>query len=162
MKKGSRMFMMAVSLPLFVLLSCNFGNAEKQREFYYYPEKNVYYNVAKSVYLYSVDGAKTWQAIAANTNETNNTTLGQKIVIYSSSDSIWLDNTAHRGAAGGKLYNIATPANEDTSTGWVKEKKVIKKPVVVKTQKNKDKPKKGIGKFFEKLFGKQKKDTTTE
>jgi hypothetical protein len=77
----------------------------RQNTFYYYPQWNAYYDTRHKNYIYSIDGGKTWDTI---TNSSNNIaqTLGQKIVLHSNSDQIWLDNAAHRSLYGGELNDL--------------------------------------------------------
>jgi hypothetical protein len=77
----------------------------RQNTFYYYPEWNAYYDTRHKNYIYSIDGGKTWDTI---TNSSNNIaqTLGQKIVLHSNSDKIWLDNAEHRSLYSGELNDL--------------------------------------------------------
>jgi hypothetical protein len=98
----------------------------RQNTFYYYPEWNAYYDTRHKNYIYSIDGGKTWDTI---TNSSNNIaqTLGQKIVLHSNSDQIWLDNAAHRSLYSGELNDLVgsfLKLTEDKKPG---KKKIIPK-----------------------------------
>jgi len=86
-----------------VVFSTNLFN--RQNTFYYYPEWNAYYDTRHKNYIYSIDGGKTWDTI---TNSSNNIeqTLGEKIVLRSHSDKIWLENAAHRSLYAGELNDL--------------------------------------------------------
>jgi hypothetical protein len=86
-----------------VVFSTKLSN--RKNTFYYYPEWNAYYDTRHKNYIYSIDGGKIWNTI---TNSSNNIeqTLGQKIVLHSHSDQIWLDNAKHRSLYGGELNDL--------------------------------------------------------
>jgi hypothetical protein len=86
-----------------VVFSTKLSN--RKNTFYYYPEWNAYYDTRHKNYIYSIDGGKIWDTI---TNSSNNIeqTLGQKIVLHSHSDQIWLDNAKHRSLYGGELNDL--------------------------------------------------------
>src|SRR5215218_9867234 len=73
---------------------------QKKHTYYYYPEWNAYYDVKNKNYIYSIDGGKTWDTIINSSNTVANT-LGEKIVLRSSSSEIWMDNAKHREQYGG-------------------------------------------------------------
>lgn len=78
---------------------------QKKYTFYYYPEWNAYYDVQHKNYIYSIDGGKTWDTIS-NSLEAINNTLGEKIVLHSSSSEIWQENAEHRNKYGGALNDL--------------------------------------------------------
>jgi hypothetical protein len=142
------------------IVGCNNKNPkEEKHEFYYYPGKNIYYNVANGTFIYSLDGAKTWGVMYGDVNDS--TSLGRKEVVYASTDSVWKDNEAHRKTFGGTLYNISAAVDSINNTGVVAERKTIKKGskkrVAKKAivEKGKKQP---IRNFFRKIFGKKKND----
>ena len=129
----------------------------KQNEFYYYPDMNLYYDVAKNNFIYSLDGGVIWDTIDAKSGNIP-TTLGDKIVLNSTSDSIWNDNKLHREKYGGYIYNVIDDDSPDTSAATtVTEKKIVIKPTspVIK-EEEKTKERKGLGKLLNKIFGKKK------
>ena len=146
-------------LSISMVLLC-VGCAEKkakQREFYYYPDMNLYFDVAKNNFIYSLDGGVIWDTIDAKSGKIP-TTLGNKIVLNSTSDSIWKDNSIHREKYGGYVYNVIDDDSTDTSAATtVTEKEIVKKPTspVVK-EDVKIKERKGLGKLLNRIFGKKK------
>lgn len=129
----------------------------KQLEFYYYPDLNLYFDVAKNNFIYSLDGGAIWDTIDAKSNNIP-TSLGDKIVLNSTSDSIWKDNNIHREKYGGFIYNVIDDDSTDTSGATtITEKEIVKKqPVPVKKDEEKIKERKGLGKLLNKIFGKKK------
>lgn len=78
---------------------------QKKYTFYYYPEWNAYYDVKHKNYIYSIDGGKTWDTITSSSNSVVNT-LGEKIVLQSSTRQIWMQNASHRSQYGGALNDL--------------------------------------------------------
>lgn len=148
------------SMAIFALSCQNNNNQEdnEKYEFYYYPKKNVYYDLDKKTFFYSLNGGKTWDS-SINLSEKEPLTLGEKIIIYSSDYNIYKDNTAHRESYNGKLYNIADTDTASTlAKQEVTERRLIKKSTTeVKPKEEEDKPKKGLKKLFDKIFGKHNK-----
>ena len=143
---------------LFVVSCQSSGSQDvnEENQFYYYPQKNVYFDVDKKTFFYSLDGAKSWDSIT-NAADKEPATLGEKIIVYSEDSKVYKDNAAHRKLYNGKLINII-----DADTAFasalpeVTERKLQKK----KTDDEKleeDEPIKGLNKFLNKLFGKHNK-----
>lgn len=162
MKRASS-FIMIVSLEL-LTLSCRNAIREEEKEdyeFYYYPEKNVYYDVEKKSFFYSLDGAKTWDSIMSTSNK-EPATLGEKVIIYSPDNHIYKDNPGHRKLYNGNLYDIPDGLSASAAPE-VTERKITKKSVTGTKQKPaEDKPKRGLKKFLEKIFGKHDKKLKVE
>lgn len=133
-----------------IIISCN-NLQPKQFEFFYYPSRNVYYDVTNSQYLYSLDGGTTWDSLKTKMNG-DPATLGAKQIVYSTSPSIWLENAQHRSQFNGKVINI----NSDTtlSDKDLAAERKIKKAQVATTTKQPEKKRS----FFQRLFGKKNKD----
>ena len=129
----------------------------KQREFYYYPDMNLYFDVAKNNFIYSLDGGQMWDTIDGRSDNIP-TTLGDKIVISYNNDSVWNDNKIHREKYGGYIYNVIDDDSTDTAGAtMVTEKDLIKKkPATDKKEEEKIKERKGLGKLLNKIFGKKK------
>lgn len=143
-----------------VNISCS-SNIEKQQvKFYYYPKTNVYFDVAKKKYIYSLDGGKTWGNISS-TSDKEPTTLGKRLIIYSTTDSIWKQNEAHRKQYAGTLYNIinqdniASVGSEVIERRLVHNKSIKPKVKVITYKAPEEKPEKKRT-FFQKVFGKNK------
>lgn len=143
----------------FAVVSCRPHSQQEEKEkieFYYYPNKNVYYNVNKKSFLYSLNGGKTWDSVI-NTAGTEPATLGEKIIVHNNNDQIYKANAAHRKMYNGHLYNIvdrdtvlATAAPEIT------EHNIQKKVTDIKPIATEEKQVKGLRKFLNKIFGKHK------
>lgn len=158
MKRTGLYVLIAMSIASVVVqLSCNNTSVQQQATFYYYPKSNVYFDVAKQVYLYSLNGGKSWEALSINSPNPP-ATLGDRVVIYSATDSIWKDNEAHRKQYAGVLYNISNDSASASLAGPASERKIAKKykpqTSVANDNVKKEKP---LRRFFNRLFGKRKK-----
>ncbi len=96
MKRVFWLVIMIGGLQLFALSCRNNKQDEKKDdyEFYYYPEKNVYYDVEKKNFFYSLDGGKTWDS-TINPSGNDPGTLGKKVIIRSLGE-VYNDNETHR------------------------------------------------------------------
>jgi hypothetical protein len=86
-----------------VVFSTKLSN--RKNTFYYYPEWNAYYDTRHKNYIYSIDGGKIWDTITNSSSDIAQT-LGQKIILHSHSDQIWLKNAEHRSLYGGELNDL--------------------------------------------------------
>lgn len=139
-------------IVFYVMLSACDLITQQEYEFYYYPSRNVYYDVARKEYIYSLDGGQTWDSSLAFTDK-EPATLGAKQILHSQSPNIWLNNTQHLQQYNGQAINILindTALRQD----FVAERK-LKKTTPAVTQKNEPEKKPG---FFKRLFGKKNKD----
>lgn len=105
---------------------------QKKYTYYYYPEWNAYYDLKHKNYIYSIDGGKTWDTINNASNNVANT-LGEKVVLRTSSSEIWMDNAEHRQRYGGILNDLVG--------GFLKtgeDKRVIKKKMITKDSSKTD------------------------
>jgi hypothetical protein len=150
--------MKTIILFLFLLISysifssCN-NILQKKFEFFYYPSKNVYYDVANKLYIYSLDGGNTWDSSYATTDK-EPATLGNKQIIYSPTPNVWVNNNEHLQQYNGRLISIENSDSSNTQEDMVADRKIKKaKPVVTTTAKE---PEKKPG-FFKRLFGKKNK-----
>jgi hypothetical protein len=157
-------FAIGCSILLQLTIGCNTGNSDNNKTasantFYYYPQKNVYYNPSNRSYHYSLDGGRNWDSIKVASAKQNET-LGKREEITSETGNPWKDNAAHiRSYSGTGLALVGYNANgELAAEDVVSEKKVVTKPtytvrkaIVEKTEK------KGIGKLINNIFGKKKK-----
>lgn len=137
----------------FGLMACNDTAGTKKFEFYYYPARNVYYDVANTQFLYSVNGGKTWQSFKKELGK-DPATLGSREVIYSTTQHPWYTNADDIQKYGGKIFSIA---DEDTTAQAeaVAEKKIVKKTSSSTTNTTNNKKEKKPG-FFKRLFGGKK------
>jgi hypothetical protein len=132
-----------------MILSCD-DIGQKKFEFFYYPERNVYYDVSNSMYLYSLDGGTTWDSLHAKMNK-DSATLGSKEIIYSTTPDIWTDNETHIKQYNGHAINIT--GNDSLSQNDLAAERKAKKVKVSATNSEKKSEKKPG--FFKRLFGKK-------
>lgn len=155
MRKLLLLIVITIYLVTF-LFACNNNSNSDSYRFYYYPDKNVYYDVSNQRFLYSLDGTKTWKSyVGAGTAEVP--ALGERIEVTSPDSLVYNDNEEHRRLYSGRLIDLGLlTAATAASAPEVSERKIaVKRKPVAKARGN-DKPKKGIGKFLDKLFGKRK------
>lgn len=139
---------------LFFSAACKNEQPKYDLEFYYYPEKNVYYDPAKKDFWYSLNGAKSWSSFKNNKN-TEPTHLGQRVVIRSEKAEVFKDNENHRKIYAGRLYLINSDTANTAVVPEVSERKVIqKRSTQAGKRRTTAKPKNNIGKFIDKIFGK--------
>jgi len=134
-----------------IFLSCD-SLTQKRFEFFYYPAKNIYYDVAGKYYLYSLDGGNHWDSLRATTPG-DPAILGNKEIIYSPTPEIWLQNDAHVKQYNAHVINIAGIDTDLSSQQLVADRKTKKVRIAKDTQTTKE-PEKKPG-FFKRLFGKK-------
>lgn len=154
-------FLQVLTMLLFSCKSNNQSTASES-DLFYYPEKNVYYDSGQATYYYSLDSAKTWDSLQYK-GIGQVAALGIKIPLTRAITVAWRQNDLHRKTYNGKVLNII---NSHTiflgrldSINRMKPKVIIKyKPVdTVGVTQLPPPQKKGLGKFFNKIFGKKKK-----
>lgn len=139
-----------LSMYCIMMLSCdNIG--QKKFEFFYYPERNIYYDVTNSMYLYSLDGGKTWDSVNIKNNADVTPTIGTKRIVYSTTSEIWLDNASHIKQFNGHIINI-TGNDSLLQNNLAAERRVKKVKATVSDSSKKTEKKPG---FFKRLFGKK-------
>lgn len=129
--------------------ACNNAGSSKKFEFYYYPDRNIYYDVANAEFVYSVNGGKTWETFKKELGK-DPATLGSREIIYSDSQQPWNNNAADIEKYKGKIFSVS---DEDTTAkaDAASDKKITKK-TESSTDKKKKEKKPG---FFKRLFGKK-------
>src|ERR1041384_5041996 len=75
-------------------LACNNAHNDPAFEFYYYPARNVYYDLSNSRYIYSLNGGRTWDTLYEK-GDAGAATLGKKEIIYSRVANPWDRNNVH-------------------------------------------------------------------
>jgi hypothetical protein len=135
---------------------CNRKEHEGELEFDYYPDKNIYYNVASSNFIYSLDGAKTWDSLHAS-SKGDPKSLGRKEKIYSESAEVWKENESHLKMYEGKVYSIITAEDRNfvAVVDEVTDKKTVNKTAIPIRKPSPQPKKKGLKGFFNKVFGKR-------
>ncbi len=143
---------------VFLTTSCQSNNHKGEFEYFYYPEKNVYYDSAQKTFFYSLNGAKTWSRFI-NANNAEPVALGEKVVIYSTATDVYKDNDRHRKLYAGTLYDISISDTGAAVAGAeVSERKIIQKRKSAETQLTEEtKVKRGISRLIDKIFGKHHK-----
>ncbi|MFT4153736.1 hypothetical protein [Parafilimonas sp.] len=151
MKQSAILFCFSTAFIL-MASSCN-SVLQKDYEFHYYPEKNIYYDVGNKEYIYSLDGGQTWDSLFVASGK-EPATLGNKQVLHSESHAIWLNNAQHVQQYNGHIINVLASDTAVLNQGLAAERKV--KRTVNPAPQNKE-PEKKPG-FFKRLFGKKNKD----
>ena len=144
---------------VFINIGCSSSNASEDRlKFYYYPDKNVYYDVSRSNYLYSLNGGKSWDSLLLSNSEEAEA-LGKREVIFNETPDVWRKNAAHLQQYGGTNLAIAGygMGQELSAEDVVSEKKVVRKAATEVRSNRVKKEKKGLGRFIDNIFGKKKK-----
>ena len=145
-------------LSIFLLTACN-EEGDKGRvegvettvpQYYYFPRANVYIDSANSDYIFLGNDGKTWQT-AKQIPAAMQALMDKNVFIENPAQPVWQDNESHRLVYSALLY---ATANDTT-------KKEVPKPAVVRPKPAKDtvaeeEKRKGLGKFFDKIFGKKK------
>lgn len=165
MKLRSLVYITAPTIFFLAISSCkNEPDSTIKSDFYYFPEKNVYYDAQDTRYYYSLDDGKTWDSLTVNADN-NGTALGQKVAMKRPDTFAWANNDADIKTYRGNQLNIINPA-----TMMLAKKDSISKvkPVVVYKPITEEQPKpaaqednapKGLKKVLNKLFGKKKRKT---
>lgn len=115
--------------------------------YYFFPKANVYFDSANKDYLFLGNDGTTWitqKQIPAAMQPV----MDKSVLVEAPSQPVWKDNANHKLIYSAVLY--ASPAD----TVEEKAPPVIKPDTVVKKEKKRS----GIRRFFDKLFGKKKKN----
>lgn len=134
--------------------ACKEGLQSKDgAEYYYFPEKNMYYDASKEMYLFSLDSGKTWDSLQNPLDEIP-PLLGKKEVMYSSSTPLWANNETHLAQFKGKQFNVI---NEESLRPVAKRdvKTVSANQSTSRGKQEKNTKKRPLKKFFAKIFGKK-------
>lgn len=110
------------------------SNANAGYDFYYYPAHNLYYDVAKTSFIYTVDGGKNWNYYKSDTSRMPET-LGNRIAFNSPVPNAWVNNKEHRihynGAAsdyiGSGITPLSTHPQVKTTVAVTSKKEAVKK-----------------------------------
>ncbi len=130
--------------------SCN-KITRKKFEFFYYPQLNVYFDVAGSKYFFSLDSGKTWDSVYSGINA-EPATLGNKQILYSDTHAIWNSNEEHLKQYNGHAINIIYSDTVSVTQDNVSDRKIkkIKSATADNTKQAEKKPG-----FFQRIFGKK-------
>jgi len=152
-----------VLCSIVTLFSCKRKDSSAtENDLYYFPEKNIYYDVKTANYYYSLDSARSWDSMNY-TGADFGAALGAKISLKKKGKNPWSNNDSLRKVYHGRVLNLV---NHRTSLIARADSLSRIKPIVVIKPKSTGKedtvevqeepPKKGLKKFFNKLFGKKK------
>ncbi|MBC7889855.1 MAG: hypothetical protein H7Z13_18420 [Ferruginibacter sp.] len=160
MKFGSSLTVSVLFVSLIAPgFSCKRNNNNASEDVvYYYPAKNIYYDSRHLNYYYSLDSARSWDSLAFK-GSGYGSALGQEISLQRTGNNVWANNEAHRKAYNGVLLNIINnrtiAISRADSLNKLKIARAAKiEPAVIEKEAP---PKKRLNKFFNKLFGKKKK-----
>ncbi len=149
MKLFGLLFFILITVGV-IFSSCN-TIAQKKFEFFYYPQLNVYFDVAGSKYFFSLDSCKTWDSVYSRTNA-EPATLGNKQILYSNTHAIWDSNEEHLKQYNGHIINIVDADTVVVNQDEVADRKI--KKIKAASTNNSKQPAKKAG-FFQRLFGKK-------
>ena len=136
---------MPAFLSLGIFACSNNASTHGLLTYYYYPQKNVYFDLSSNTYYYSLDGGKRWDSLTVKKD--NPAALGPRMILSYPEKNIWRINKEHLEKFNGTVLDIRA-----SDTLFVKD---IPRPVKASPVKKTDKKeKKG---FFQRLFGKKKK-----
>lgn len=134
-------------------LACSTKKAEQpkitplQPRYYFYPRANVYFDSANMDFIFQGNDGQTWQT-ETQIPAAMQALLDKNIRIDSPSTPVWKDNENHRLLFSALLYTSPSDTQE------------IKKPAVLPPPKDtveKKKERKGLRKFFDKIFNRKKR-----
>jgi len=146
----------SVIVILFFCFACNNNKAEKTivaappptPVYYFFPKANVYFDTVNKNYVFLGGDGKTWTS-GKEIPAIMNTMMDKSILLDTFSQPVWKDNQNHRLIYSAVLY--ASP----NDTIEKKPEPIVQKPAIPDTVVKKEK--KGLRKFFDKLFGRKKK-----
>ncbi|MDQ3278047.1 MAG: hypothetical protein M3Q06_06960 [Bacteroidota bacterium] len=143
------------------LVACN-GKAEKAEpespatlppQYYYFPKANVYVDSANRAYLFLANDGKTWQS-AKQIPAAMQALMDKSVLIQNPAQPVWENNENHRLVYSALLYATAS----DTTKKEAPKSKIVSSKSEEDSVKEAAKDRKGLRKFFDKIFGKNKKD----
>lgn len=145
----------------FFCVACNNDKAERTSvsahaalappQYYFFPKANVYFDSANKDYVFLGNDGKTWitqKQIPAVVQAL----MDKGVYIDSPAQPVWKDNANHKLVYSAALY--MSPAD----TVEKKAPSPAAKPATVDSAVKKPEHKSGIRRFFDKLFGKKKKN----
>ena len=148
-----------VLISAIFLFSCNDNRAEETvaappppAKYYFYPKANVYFDTVNKDYVFLGSDGRTWtsekQIPAAMQGM-----MDKSVFLDTFSQPVWKDNQNHR-----LIYSAVLYASPEDTVEKEAPPVIVQKPTIGEEKKEK----KGLRKFFDKLFGKKKKDKPEE
>jgi len=160
------MFSACALICVFLIASCKTNSSlQAEDELYYFPDKNVYFDVKNAKYYYSLDSTASWDSLTFNDKDYGST-LGERIAIKMPPGNAWENNNADRKTYNGIILNVVNSrtillAKQD-SINRQKPRIIIKPKTDTDPEEDvkveEEPQKRGLKKFFNKLFGKKKKE----
>ncbi len=148
---------------IYILLFCSCKEVEKSKQgstYEYYPRANIYYDVGKKYYMVFDSAQDAWQQKNNLSSEENNL-LSKKVVITNPSQPVYKDNDNHRLIYGTVLYSSSEELRQKFIEDSIKLAALEKEKPVKKVEPKLEiekKPKRGLKKFFDKIFNKKDKN----
>lgn len=131
-------------------------DASKVKTVYFYPKANVYYQVGTGKYIFYDTVGKAWN-LTKNFSEEQKLSLGEKAVIENPPAPVWKNNAEDRLIYSANLYSSPSDIKEkfqSDSINSLPPKPVIRHDTAIaKVPVEDEKPKSGLRKFLDKLFG---------
>lgn len=129
--------------------------SQNQFEFYYYPQKNIYYSLTDNQYLFSLNGGESWDSVQAFSSAPP-ATLGPREIIYSQSPAIYTQNSEHLQQFNGRVINITGFDTGYSNQHLTAERRARKTNTGTANNTETDKGAEKPG-FFKRIFGKKNK-----
>lgn len=146
------------------LAACNQAAVESSVEeketatprYFYFPKANVYIDSANNQYLFLATDGKTWQT-AEQIPAAMQALMDKNVFIENPSQPVWQDNENHR-----LVYSALLYATANDTTKKAAPKPTVSAPKPAKDSAAVEKERKGLAKFFNKIFGKKKNKLKAE
>lgn len=125
---------------------------------YYYPGSNIYFDADNGQY-FLFSGAAGWTTTKELQPE-QEANLGRKVLVSNPTVPVWKANDDHKMIYGASLYTTADDYNQkfkEDSLNSLPRKKPADSVYEQKDSIEIKKERKGVGKFLERLFGKDRK-----
>jgi hypothetical protein len=141
------------------------NESNKVKTVYFYPKANVYYQVGTGKYMFYDEEGKAWK-LTKDFSEEQKLSLGEKAVIENPPSPVWKNNAEDRLVYSANLYSSPTDLKEkfhSDSINSLPPKPVIRRDTAIaKAPQEDQRPKSGLRKFFDKLFGGKDKATDSK
>ena len=152
-------------LIFFLLTSCNPGTGEGKTgegqtatpQYYYFPKANVYIDSANKDYIFLANDGKTWQS-AKQIPAAMQAMMDKNVLIENPSQPVWEDNENHRLVYSALLYATANDTTRKETPRPISTQPKPSKDTVAEAEKER----KGLRKFFDKIFKKKNKHKVEE
>jgi hypothetical protein len=141
---------------LYIIIPGKGDESNKVKTVYFYPKANVYYQVGTGKYMFFDEEGKAWK-LTKNFSEEQKLSLGEKAVIENPPSPVWKNNAEDRLIYSANLYSSPSDIKEkfqSDSINSLPPKPVIRHDTVIaKAPVEDQRPKSGLRKFLDRLFG---------